>query len=131
MANRKGRPATNIDGRHISFRMTKQNFDWLKNLCESKKFTMSDVLQECVTTYRSQKPKVEIKDYEKEVHYLLLALQGVGISLDYVTADLINLTLKRLNDKGSEMSLMDNAEIVAEHKKKWETYFKNNKQNDQ
>jgi hypothetical protein len=67
--------------------------------------------------------KVEIKDYEDKQHYLLLALNLVGIAIDYVTVDLINLTLEKLAEKKGNMDMMDAATIKSIHASKWDTYF--------
>jgi hypothetical protein len=67
--------------------------------------------------------KVEIKDYEDKQHYLLVALNMVGIHMDYVTADLINSTLEKLAEKGGNMDMLDAATIKSVHHAKWDTYF--------
>ena len=67
--------------------------------------------------------KVEIKDYEDKQHYLLVALNMVGIHIDYVTADLINLTLEKLAVKKGNMDMIDAANIKSIHFSKWDNYF--------
>lgn len=67
--------------------------------------------------------KVEIKDYEDKQHYLLVALNMVGIHMDYVTADLINLTLEKLAEKKGNMDMIDAATIKSIHFSKWDKYF--------
>jgi hypothetical protein len=67
--------------------------------------------------------KVEIKDYEDKQHYLLVALNMVGIHMDYVTADLINSTLETLAEKGGNMDMLDAATIKSVHATKWDIYF--------
>jgi hypothetical protein len=68
--------------------------------------------------------KVLIKDYEKDVNYLMLALKGVGIYIDYPTADLVCECTKMIKQKGDKSSLMDMCEIKHQHSKKWNEYFK-------
>lgn len=67
--------------------------------------------------------KVEIKDYEDKQHYLLLALNLVGINIDYVTVDLINSALEKLAEKKGNMDMLDAATIKALHEAKWDIYF--------
>tara|TARA_R110000868_G_scaffold36248_4_gene128780 strand:- start:2667 stop:2909 length:243 start_codon:yes stop_codon:yes gene_type:complete len=67
--------------------------------------------------------KVEIKDYEDKQHFLLLALNLVGIHVDYVTVDLINSTLEKLAEKKGNMDMMDAATIKSVHSTKWDIYF--------
>ena len=74
--------------------------------------------------------RVEIKDYEKDIHYLLLAFQSVGISIDYLTADLVNECYKLIQSKGGDGNIEDMVHIKHNHIKKWNEYFKNKKEND-
>ena len=67
--------------------------------------------------------KVEIKDYEDKQHYLLVALNMVGIHMDYVTADLIHLALTKFTEKGGNMDMLDAASIKEIHAAKWDNYF--------
>ena len=68
--------------------------------------------------------QVKIADYEKEKHYLKVALNSVGLMIDYETVDLIHRTLTVLESKKGEMSILDSSKIVAKHKADWEEYFK-------
>ena len=67
--------------------------------------------------------KVLIKDYEKDVNYLMLALKGCGIDIDYPTTDLVCECTKIIKKKGDKTSLMDMVEIKHQHSKKWDEYF--------
>lgn len=67
--------------------------------------------------------KVEIKDYEKEQHELLIALNMVGIKIDYITTDLIYRVLEVLNNKKGKMDINDTSKIQHEHAIYWQTYF--------
>ena len=67
--------------------------------------------------------KVEIKDYEEKQHLLLLALNLVGIHVDYIMVDLINSTLETLAEKKGNMDIHDAATIKALHEAKWNEYF--------
>jgi hypothetical protein len=75
--------------------------------------------------------KVEIKDYEKDINYLLMSFQSVGISINYVTADLVNECFKLVQSKGGDANIEDMVNVKNNHIKKWEEYFKNKKLNDQ
>lgn len=71
--------------------------------------------------------KVSVKDYEEQKHYLLCALNLVGVKTDYITTDLIYVTLEKLKEKGGNFDLKDAAGIKIEHERKWEDYFENQK----
>jgi hypothetical protein len=75
--------------------------------------------------------QVKIKDYEKEQHILKVALNSVGLMIDYETVDLIHRTLTVLESKKGEMSILDSSKIVAQHKEDWEEYFKKLEQEDE
>lgn len=79
----------------------------------------------------SEPLKVEIKDYAKDVHHLLLAFQSVGISIDYPTADLVYECFKLIESKGGDANIEDMVHIKHNHQIKWNEYFKNKKTNDQ
>lgn len=66
---------------------------------------------------------VKIKDYEPKIHMFLLAMQSVGIKVDYITADLVSRCLEVLDKKGGEMSLHDSVKIQISHKEYWREYF--------
>lgn len=68
--------------------------------------------------------KVEIKDYEKEQHQLLIALNMVGIKTDYITTDLIYRVLQVLKKKKGKTDIHDTCTIQHEHAIYWETYFR-------
>jgi len=68
--------------------------------------------------------QVKIKDYEKEQHHLKVALNSVGLMIDYETVDLIYRTLKVLEVKKGQMKITDSISIKTQHKEYWEEYFK-------
>jgi hypothetical protein len=76
----------------------------------------------------SSKRDVKVKDWKDEQHLLLIALNLVGISCDYVTVDLIHEVLKKMKEKGDKMDIHDAVKIRTQHDKKWSEYFdsKNN-----
>jgi hypothetical protein len=78
--------------------------------------------------FNKKKIEIEIKEYEPEVHLLLLAIQSVGVQIDYVTCDLINSTLKVFNKMNGEMTIMDSCKIKAEHEEKWDLFYNQKKQ---
>jgi hypothetical protein len=71
--------------------------------------------------------RVEISDYEQKQHQFMLALGLVGISVDYITADIIYSITLKLKEKGSKMDIMDIVQLRAEHDKKWDNYFEQKK----
>lgn len=73
----------------------------------------------------SEPLKVEIKDYEKNIHHLLLAFQSVGISIEYPTADLVNECFKLVESKRGDTNIEDMLKVKEGHLKKWKEYFKN------
>lgn len=75
--------------------------------------------------------QVKIADYEKEQHILKVALNGVGLMIDYQTVDLIHKTLKVLKIKKGQMRITDSISIKTQHKQYWEEYFKNLEQKEE
>jgi hypothetical protein len=69
--------------------------------------------------------KVEVQDYEDKQNLMMIALNMSGLSVDYITVDLIHSTLLKLTEKGGKMDILDAAVIKENHEKKWKTYFKN------
>jgi hypothetical protein len=74
------------------------------------------------------KREVKIADYEEKQQLVKLALNGVGIPIDYITTDLIVSTLDLLEKRGDKMNLKDLAKIKSLHEKKWDNYFKEKEQ---
>jgi hypothetical protein len=70
------------------------------------------------------KSEVSISDYEEKQHMLKLALNLVGIPIDYITIDLVVSTLDVIEKKGFKMDLQDAVKIKSFHEEKWENYFK-------
>ena len=102
--------------------------EWLVEQLRNGKELNDDLINEAKQIEESNLivPKnVLIKDYEKDVNYLMLALGGVGISVDYITTDLIIECIKMVKSKGGHSSLLDMVEIKHQHKKKWSEYFDN------
>ena len=120
----------NKERKRFNIRISQDTFDWLNKMHELNNTSINQIVQDILDSKKEEKPKVRIKDYEKETHYLLLALQSVGISLDYLTADLIYMTMERLNEKGGNMSINDTSELQINHQKKWKTYFESLKHNE-
>ncbi|TXG83062.1 MAG: hypothetical protein E6R13_04300 [Spirochaetes bacterium] len=67
--------------------------------------------------------EVKIKDYEQDVHLLKIALNMVGLSVNYETTDLINETLIVLKKKKGKMDISDTVSIRMKHEEKWTNYF--------
>lgn len=70
------------------------------------------------------KQEVKISDYEEEKHLMMLSLNLVGLSVNYITVDLIHTTLAKLKEAKDSMDLHDAVYIKSQHAKKWENYFK-------
>ena len=67
---------------------------------------------------------VKISSYEKEQHELKIALNMVGINVDYITTDLIYKTINEYNKLKGKMTVTDAVRVKYEHDIYWETYFK-------
>ena len=67
--------------------------------------------------------KVKISDYEHEKHESLIALNMVGIQIDYITHDLIWDIMKIHHEKGGQANIEDCVKIKLQHEEKWERYF--------
>ena len=72
--------------------------------------------------------KVKVKDFEEKKHLMMAALGMVGIHVDYITIDIISETLDILSEKGGSFLLSDAVELKHNHEKKWDNYFKQQKQ---
>ena len=67
---------------------------------------------------------VNIKDRKKDVEMLRLAFNMAGLSINYITTDLISRTLKVMKIKKGDFSMLDGSRIAVEHEKYWKDYFK-------
>jgi len=74
--------------------------------------------------------KVKIKDRDKEVEMLRMALNMAGINVDHVVTDLINDVFRKLVVKGGQFSMRDATDIQVNHEEKWERYFKKQKESE-
>lgn len=66
---------------------------------------------------------VQIRDRVDEIEFLRMALNTVGISVDYEGTDLIIETKKALDKKNGKFSLLDAAKIQNAWQKKWDMYY--------
>ena len=66
--------------------------------------------------------EVKIKDREKEVEHLRMALAMSEFGVNYQHADLINIVVKEIQTLGDKFSLADGARILYKWKSKWEIY---------
>lgn len=69
------------------------------------------------------KNEVSVKDREKQVEYLRMALSMSEFGVSYEHADLINQVAKRVQSIGGSFSLEDGSKIFVEWKEKWEKYY--------
>lgn len=67
---------------------------------------------------------IPVKDRTKEIEYVRAILNMVEIGITYTGADLIITVLDALKNKGDKFSIQDGVNILFDHKKKWEKYFK-------
>ena len=69
--------------------------------------------------------KVKISDYQQDRHELLIALNMIGIQVDYITLDMIWEIMQIHNKKGGKVNISDCVKAKTQHEEKWENYFKN------
>ena len=74
--------------------------------------------------------EVKIKDREKEVEHLRMALAMSEFGVNYQHADLINMVVKETQTLGDKFSLADGARILYKWKSKWEIYEYEQKKKD-
>lgn len=101
--------------------------EWLVSELRNGKELNDELINQAKEIEKSKfiEARVLIKDYEKDVNYLMLALKGVGIDIDYPTTDLVLECTKMIKSKGDKSSLMDMCEIKQKHRSKWDEYFLN------
>lgn len=67
---------------------------------------------------------VDFKDQEKNIRLKMMALNSVGIAVNYPTTELIHIALEKAKEKGYQMSISDASKIEVKHQEKWDEYFK-------
>ena len=60
---------------------------------------------------------------EKEVNNVKIALNLVGINVDYPTTELITKSLEVLKEMDDEMNIEDASKIQVAWEEKWKEYF--------
>jgi hypothetical protein len=73
--------------------------------------------------------KVKISDYEQDKHESLIALNMVGVHIDYVTLDLIWDVMQLHHIKGGKVNIEDCCTLKAQHEEKWQKYFEEQDKN--
>lgn len=68
--------------------------------------------------------KVKISDYEQDRHEALIALNMVGVQVDYITLDLMWGIMEIHHNKGGQVNIEDCVKIKVQHEEKWDNYFK-------
>ena len=68
--------------------------------------------------------KVEYKDMDTNIHELWASLRSVGLNIDYITTDLIDMVLAKRVATGKKFSIKDTCNVSALHEAKWDKYFK-------
>jgi len=66
--------------------------------------------------------KVRTEDMEKDIHQKMIALQMVGINIDYPNVELILIGLAAEEKLGSQFTIKDAAEIRTIFADRWEQY---------
>ena len=74
--------------------------------------------------------EVKIKDREKEVEYLRMALAMSEFGVNYQHADLINMVVKETQALRDKFSVADGVRILYKWKSKWEIYEYEQKKKD-
>jgi hypothetical protein len=108
----------------FTIRFNQETCDWIKKSKEEMNISYNELIEKCVEKVKKTPPEVKISDFVKEVHVLKIALNSVGIECDYLTTDLIFNVIEKLKEKGGQMDISDSALIQAEHREKWNVYFK-------
>ena len=70
---------------------------------------------------------VAVKDRQRDVEYIRIALNCVEIGIGYRQADLINRTLVVLARNKGKFSISDAADIQVKWEKDWTDYFEEKK----
>lgn len=70
---------------------------------------------------------VKIKDRDKKIEQLRLALAMVDIGVSYPTCDLLADVMNTIDEKDGEFSIKDAAEIKVVWEKRWDKYFNEQK----
>ena len=70
---------------------------------------------------------INIKDRDINVNAFRIAINMVGINIDYKTADLITRVINGVNERGDEFDIKDAAKIEQEWQNDMDKYFKKNK----
>lgn len=109
--------------------MKQDNKKWVKEQSEKHNVSQSKIIDICIDSYKMNRD-VKFKDYEEDVSHLLLVLQFQGISIDYITADLVNECFKFIQSKGGGGNIEDMGRLKAEHIKKWNDYFEKKSENE-
>ena len=71
--------------------------------------------------------KIKLEDRDLRIEYYRLAINMVGISIDYQTTDMIATLIRRIDDIGGDFTLKDAVRIQVECGQRWEEYFKKQK----
>jgi len=66
--------------------------------------------------------KVRTEDMIKDIHQKMMALQMVGIDIDYPNTELILMALAAGENLGDQLTLKDAAEIRTMFSERWENY---------
>ena len=69
--------------------------------------------------------KVKISHYQQDRHEALIALNMVGIQVDYITLDLMWDIIEIHHEKRGDVNITDCVKVKTQHEEKWDNYFKN------
>ena len=68
---------------------------------------------------------VRIKDRSVKIETVRMALNMVGIGVDYIQTDLILKTTEAIRKDSKNFNVQDALDIQTNHSKEWEKYIKN------
>ena len=63
---------------------------------------------------------IKLEDRDQWIEYYRLAVNAVGIQVDYQTMDMIATLIRRIDDIGGDFSLKDAGRIQVEWGQRWE-----------
>lgn len=71
--------------------------------------------------------KVKIKDRQTHITAVKIALNFVDITVNYPTAELIDIVIKEVQTKGKDFSIRDASKLHVAWEQKWDKYFDDDK----
>lgn len=72
--------------------------------------------------------EVKIKDRERAIEYIRMALNMCEIGVNYQQAELIVTVVSECDRLRGDLTVEDTYNLLSAHKAKWEKYFNENEQ---